>query len=59
MLNASHDRPKVYIISLPAWASLWLRNKFLVQYQELVSLVWLSSMCFRLEQQQNKKQVIR
>ena len=30
----------VYIISLPAWASLWPRNKFLLQYQEYVSLAW-------------------
>ena len=32
----------VYIISLPAWASLWPRNKFLLQYQEYVALAWVS-----------------
>ena len=31
------------IISLPAWASLWLCNKLKVQFQEFASLVLVSS----------------
>ena len=58
--NASHDGSRfIYIISLSAWASLWLRNKFLLQYQEYVTLAWVSLMCFLLEQQQIKQKLIR
>ena len=31
-----------------------LATHFLLQYQEYVSLAWVSLMCFQLEQQQNK-----